>query len=374
MRADTSNKILSGIIFFIAACALSVLNSVSGTLTFYGIAQFSWTAVLYYLVFANCIETEKELRSIERYLLICLVFQGGLGVLQYATGQSVNVFKTGHGESGLLALSGDANVYRASGTTPHPNGFASLIAPLLLLNILVYQENTENRRLRLIGMVLGFLSLLFSFSRGGWLGFIVAIIIFLFMRNNHNVRKPGGIIGLVIIASIVICSFLPVLYERLLKDDMNAAMSRIPLMKLAFNMIKEHPIIGVGLNTFSNVKRKYTTPDLEGLYSDQVHNQYLLVFAETGIIGLAGFLWIIICMFKESSSCIRQNRSNVIKYMAFGIRLGLIASVIHMNVNMFNSRLQLGLLFMLGGLLTAGNKLIRRSDDFSANPPERHAL
>ena len=79
-------------------------------------------------------------------------------------------------------------------------------------------------------------------------------------------------------------------------------------------------------------------------------------------------------MFKESSSCIRQNMSNVIKYMAFGIRLGLIASVIHMNVNMFNSRLQLGLLFMLGGLLTAGNKLIRRSDDFSANPPERHAL
>ena len=65
---------------------------------------------------------------------------------------------------------------------------------------------------------------------------------------------------------------------RLSQDDQGSALSRVPLMKLAFNMIQEHPFIGIGANNFSIVLPKYLTSELRGEWLHIVHNQYLISF------------------------------------------------------------------------------------------------
>ena len=122
-------------------------------------------------------------------------------------------------------------------------------------------------------------------------------------------------------------------------------------------MIKDHPIVGVGANTFSNMMKYYVSEDLWDAWLDQVHNQYLLVFAETGLLGLLSFLWLIMSMFRESMQCVKQHGNRLIFYAGIGILFGFLASAIHMMVDIFNSPILLGSLFVLCGICTAANNL-----------------
>jgi O-antigen ligase len=55
-------------------------------------------------------------------------------------------------------------------------------------------------------------------------------------------------------------------------------------------MIKAHPIIGVGLNNATAVVRQYAEiAGMGGVWVFIVHNQFMLVAAETGLIGFAAF-------------------------------------------------------------------------------------
>jgi len=65
--------------------------------------------------------------------------------------------------------------------------------------------------------------------------------------------------------------------------------SRIELNDLAFAMIADHPIAGVGLNNFEQVQDTYDRYGV--IFADNpVHDIYLLIAAETGLIGFAGFV------------------------------------------------------------------------------------
>jgi O-antigen ligase len=53
-------------------------------------------------------------------------------------------------------------------------------------------------------------------------------------------------------------------------------------------MIADHPVAGVGLNNFEQVQGEYDQYGV--IFADNpVHDIYLLIAAETGVIGFAGF-------------------------------------------------------------------------------------
>lgn len=63
-------------------------------------------------------------------------------------------------------------------------------------------------------------------------------------------------------------------------------------------MIKESPFYGVGLNNFIVHLPKFWVQS--GVYFLQpVHNIFLLVAAETGLVGLLAFLWFLWLMIKR---------------------------------------------------------------------------
>lgn len=66
----------------------------------------------------------------------------------------------------------------------------------------------------------------------------------------------------------------------------------IPLMRLAFSVIADHPILGVGSNNFPVAMLGYLSGELRSQLAFRfiAHNKCLLIWAETGIVGLAAFL------------------------------------------------------------------------------------
>jgi O-antigen ligase len=78
-------------------------------------------------------------------------------------------------------------------------------------------------------------------------------------------------------------------------DGDGATLSRLTEMGAAFYVFLDHPVLGVGPGLFPNYYQEYS--ELVGLRlknSDrQAHNLYLSIAAETGLLGIACFMYIV---------------------------------------------------------------------------------
>jgi O-antigen ligase len=69
------------------------------------------------------------------------------------------------------------------------------------------------------------------------------------------------------------------------------------LNELALSIIRDKPLLGVGLNTFGKVMENYDTYHFAP--GNVVHNVYLLLAAENGIFAPLAFLWFILAVIRQ---------------------------------------------------------------------------
>ena len=200
-------------------------------------------------------------------------------------------------------------VTRALGTIGKPNGLAMYVAPLILLvTAMMMKTRGIYRKLGMCAVALGGSALLFSFSRGGWMAFAIAFLMLLLaLSKGKYVRARGPLLALAVGAVVVFFFFSQIEGRFVSQEGADAAQDRIYLIKIAWNMIKRQPHPGrrgehvhVGhRQVYARARLQYDT-DLH-----MVHNQYLLVFAETGLVGILAFLWLMLTCFREAPSTAR---------------------------------------------------------------------
>ena len=103
------------------------------------------------------------------------------------------------------------------------------------------------------------------------------------------------------------------------------------LNRATISVIKQFPVIGVGMNNFAEVFQHFDKTGeskiLKGA-KNVVHNLYLLVWAEVGTIGFISFLWIFVSWFIK----IKKTAHRVppeFKAIITGIAAGVMAHLIH---------------------------------------------
>ena len=159
-----------------------------------------------------------------------------------------------------------------------------------------------------------------TFSRGAWLGLIVSLIIF--GARNRQILK--------ILALIFVCSFIFVLIAKdprfIFKDlkEIFIDNGRIYYWKEATNIIQHYLIFGAGLNAYSLVGRDYKIT-----WGGYPHNCYLQMAAETGLVGLAAFIWMLIVLFRNSFKISDRMESFSLKIVLNGFLIGLLGFLIH---------------------------------------------
>ncbi len=210
----------------------------------------------------------------------------------------------------------------------------------------------------LLGILLGITSLLFSYSRGAWVSFIVVLTMALFFVTEKKIRRK-----ILIFLSIFILLILstPFLRDRLLwvffeKEGLGSG--RFLLWKPSFAMIKDSPLIGQGLGLFMDRLKDYWM--CENCNKAQyAHNSYLQVFAETGLIGAGTFFWFLFELMRRSCQYIRRGH---LDFSFLSIFLGVAVFLIHAFFDNHFFSLQLSTLFwVLAGALTA---LLREEEGF----------
>lgn len=205
--------------------------------------------------------------------------------------------------------------FRAKGTFEDPNLFGAYL--ILSLGITLIYNNLYKKRTIGINVMLIFIALLFTFSRGGIIAiFIGALLVFLLKFKLKKVMK-------LMIAGIILLSvFYPIgryyfaqdytnffftAFQRVTSGGLNdgSAALRVYLWDTAFELWKKSPIIGVGTGqyiTSAYLKLSKVVPNIP-------HNTYLTFLAETGTMGFLTFMSLPLFGFwKVFSSAKRGNK------------------------------------------------------------------
>lgn len=244
---------------------------------------------------------------------------------------------------------------RIGGTIGSPNNAGGYLSFVLVLaaSVLFTRLRGAIKWLAMTALGLGGLALIFTFSRGAWaaLALSTAVMLCLFAGRLRRFSWKAPLAGVAILVLLGL-PFQDLIAARLFGDDRGAAESRIPLMKLAFRIIEDNPVLGVGSNNFPVVMNRYITSEFRSGFLFTVHNKYLLVWAETGILGLLAYLAFLLGTLRTGWKNWKQS-DGPLSTLGLAITAALAGHMLQMAVEVFNGRPLAQLIWTTAGLLTA---------------------
>ena len=122
---------------------------------------------------------------------------------------------------------------------------------------------------------------------------IAACTAYFYLKGKVKKRGIFFLGGLLIIIGLVLISRSST--QKLHTQPLFSAIMRLGYWRNTLSIIKLHPWAGVGLGNFNLMYSRYT------------HNSYLQLWAETGILGLISFFWLIIAIFKSGLGALKES-------------------------------------------------------------------
>ena len=165
-------------------------------------------------------------------------------------------------------------------------------------------------------------------SRGSQLGLLVIGLI-LMVRLKAGFKVFMGLIVVMLLAY----SLLPedqIQRFTQMGDDRNS-ITRLAYWSYGWEVIKDHPLFGVGYNNWLSYAH-FDRPDGIVWGRTQLpHNIYIEVAAESGLIGLLGFLLLVIYAFvlnARSRKMALQLKHKLYYFMTYGLNMGLVGYLV----------------------------------------------
>lgn len=260
------------------------------------------------------------MRSIAWVLVIAAICESILGTTQYFCQHSLGWKWLGESSIGNFYFpnpSGERWVFdalfscktetpflvRAAGTFGHPNPFGGFFFLSILFTYYLLLREEKISRIRFLQGSLFFqcFTLCTTFSRSAILALALCTALLLIWKKVN--RR--------LVATLIVCTglcaslFHSQLFARGGLFNYNAVSQgadreRLLYQKVAIAMIQDHPFFGVGFNNFQFQTARYMPEGSKEVLHYQVHNIFLLIAAETGLVGLAIFLLFIAAILRRA--------------------------------------------------------------------------
>lgn len=306
--------------------AISAFYGVSGKLAWFGFASFMMSVFIAFVI-ASHFGTRERLRELVIGIALGIGFTGAVAVAQFFTGQPKLPFLgTGTEEELLWTQAEVFSRVSAFLRTPTEMGWVvSAMIPLLIAPVIARARefNFIERAILSLAALAGVAAIILSLARGSWLALIAgtAIVVMLGWMNWDRSERRGyfaSIAGLALLASLALAPFGGRIYERLTADDGDSAMIRIPLMQVAWNIIEDNPLVGVGPSGYRTAMYRYddTKEHVTQVFPGTVHNSFAHITAEIGIPGGVIFMIILLIAVVE---CLRTMTSTDRLLFALGL-------------------------------------------------------
>lgn len=313
---------------------LSVVQATDYQLWFFRVEQLVEVFLVYFYL-VNHIKTIQDMKFFIIVALIGLLAESVLMIVQWLTGLTFSV-------AGLEAmLEGPGR--RVGGTLGHTGPAAGYTSTMALISMAMIWGFVKkpNKRLAAICMGLSIIALVSTGSRIGWGAFAVTFLAFLVAAMQKGWINREMLILISLIVVIIGISFFSVISSRFSSSLTDSSAQSRPMMwRLAWNVIKAHPWLGVGAGNYALLTRDYYTFDVglrAEVYDKIVHNAYLGIWAESGTFALICYLGVLGAAIREAWSCSRS-KSPLVSMLGMGFALSIISLCIQMITGTFLMR------------------------------------
>lgn len=332
-------------VVFAAAIIPSFINTAYPALSM----KAFFTKVLKYIflciVMADTIRTKERLKDILLMAFISIVVIMADGFIQYyTTGYDVlhnyPAFK-------IRTLLVDNDVFRGFPTAsfPFPNDLAAwillMIAPLSC--IALFGMKKQGMKYLMMAVSAGLFYLFFLAKvRSAWIALAMSMV-------YVAVSKRKMWIFLLLVAILA--------GSILIKTETTSYMfstsgfgHRFKMMDTSWQVFMKHPVIGSGLNTFFVNYMKYRNDEFKGKKGSYAHNCYLQMAADTGLVGLSGFLFLLFSYFRAVIRQLKVIKDEFYRTALWGISIGVFAFLVHsfFDTNLYSLNLATLFWFAIG--------------------------
>ena len=174
---------------------------------------------------------------------------------------------------------------RIFGSLMYPNALAGAILLLLPLSLVAVGHACNRFPFMVRGITIGLLGyasaacLVWSGSKSGWLIALVMALAAL-LRLPLSKRLKFGIIGVALVVGLV--GFF-VKFAGYFQKGATSVSARFDYWRAAWQISKQHPVVGTGPGTFGVLYKQLKSPESE--MAQLTHNDYLEQACDSGFIG-----------------------------------------------------------------------------------------
>lgn len=275
----------------------------------------AWSLLLFLSVWV----AGADRRELQR-LLIVIAAAGGL----------VGLIAVLNGGTQELVAGGSQATGRAQAGFSQPNLLAFFLVLCVPLALVMGMAGPSRLRVPMLASAgLAFAALLLSLSRGGIIGTAIALLVLLLWTSFRRV-----FVGLLVLLAVFTAlnanplaksREVSVVQQRLnsiVANRETTANPRIRIWAKTPSIVADHFVLGVGEGSYAAVSPRYGLVNDDGTPFEHAHNLFLTIAAETGLIGLAAFLWLVAAVARLALSALARRSSPDFPYA-----LGLIAAL-----------------------------------------------
>lgn len=288
------------ILLLLSAISLLYASNLS-----YGIRYWSMIlqAFLSYLMLYESLDSKEVLLKFQQILLIPALVVASYGIFEYLignTGRAVSFF----GNPNYLSV------------------YLLIFIPIALG--LATETGLPKFKRCLAGIVFIACSaaILLTLSRGAWVGITIALIFFSILKDRRFL-----VLFLVIILLIPFLAPEEVINRIKTITSIESNMDRINLWSTTIEMIKDYPILGVGIGNFRPVYAKYVPVD----WKAHSHNIFLQFTVELGILGLLFIIYFLYLLSKIALTILKSYNFNK---KGAGLALGTVTALLALFINL----------------------------------------
>jgi O-antigen ligase len=260
-----------------------------------------------------------------------------VGLFQWAFGQN------------LITVDG---VWRVRGFYGSPNNLALYLGRVLPLGVAVAawgQRGTRKWAYGLAAVVMA-AAILFTYSRGAWLLGVPASLLFLAAMRGRRVFAVafGALLVIVVVLMLIVG---PGRLTPLLDTAAGTTFFRLQLWQSSWAMIRDHPLLGVGLDNFLYYYRTYyVLPTAwEEFNLSHPHNLVLDFWLRLGLPGLVVLTWLLVGFFRQGWQTYHNASPPGVgdRLLVLGLMGGMVSLVAHGLVDNALFLVDLAFAFML---------------------------
>lgn len=310
---------------YIAFSTLSGLLSDYPLLSIFQIIQII-QAYLVFIYFSNRLQTDQDYFLILTAFSIAIALQGGVTIAQkYSSLSSLNFKLLGGAEETMVDMVAGSDILRYSGLFKHPallGNFLVLYLPATL-GLILFHPSLRIKIGAVVAAAAGFAALILTYSRSSMIVMAICLTAITFLLAYRQVVHLKAVAVLLVFEILVIVSILAWkgqdILLRFTRSEEGPVQVRFELADIALNIIRDHPLLGVGINNFTKIVEEYERLTVYvAEFRHPVHNLYLLEFSETGLFGGVCFLLFLSGVAVVAAKALKQPTS-IRKYMVIAV-------------------------------------------------------